>query len=394
MARVYHANVYVRSGKARCEIARRTPVPLCEATTESWTCRGSRIQPTGAPCGGKRSRLLARGGEGPGPLEGLHSDALLAAVRVALADKLIDDTDWLAEPAAAGAALYEIAAVVPPSAEQRELGRRVASKLLQGRAETFTAIATRMALGTGKGLSAVHVRARIALVTELPLSLGVPDGPMCSRVRVAKAARARAHRAAFVGLAPVAADGVAHLRARRARGGQARAARRRARDARVRRGWRRASVRPAPRGSRAARVASCGGRARAPRAVDSVDEESDRARRRSVAHADRVASRGDFDRGDDVGGEGDGAEAREAVDERVGCFRKRSGRRGRARLGARARRGGRARSGGRAARGSREASADGDRTSGVGPRRGFRRRGSVRARDRRRDAGASRSQTT
>ncbi len=133
--------------------------------------------------------LLARTGEGPGPLEGLHPDALLAAVRVALSDKLIDDTEWLAEPAA-GAALYEIAAVVPPSAEQRELGRRVAAKLLQGSAETFTSIATRMALGTGKGLSAAHVRARIALVTELPLSLGVPDGPMClafvSRRQVAR----------------------------------------------------------------------------------------------------------------------------------------------------------------------------------------------------------------
>jgi len=133
--------------------------------------------------------MLARSDEGPGPLEGLHPDALLAAVKVALADKLVDDTEWLAAPAA-GAALYEIAAAVPPSNEQRELGRRVAAKLLQGSAETFTAIATRMALGTGKGLTAPHVRARVALVTELPLSLGVPDGPMClafvSRRQVAR----------------------------------------------------------------------------------------------------------------------------------------------------------------------------------------------------------------
>jgi hypothetical protein len=122
--------------------------------------------------------LLARGADGPGPLEGLHPDALLAAIRTALADGLVDDTDWLAEPAA-GAALYELAAVVPPSNEQRELGRRVLARLLQGGAETFAAIATRMALGTGKGLSAPHVRARIALLLELPLSLGVASGPLC-----------------------------------------------------------------------------------------------------------------------------------------------------------------------------------------------------------------------
>ena len=122
--------------------------------------------------------LLARGGGGPGPLEGLHPDAVLAAVRVALATGLVDDLDWLAEPAA-GAALYEIAAVVPPSVEQRELGRRVLARLLQGGADTFVAIATRMALGTGKGLSAPHVRARIALVAELPIGVPCADGPLC-----------------------------------------------------------------------------------------------------------------------------------------------------------------------------------------------------------------------
>ncbi len=122
--------------------------------------------------------VLAQPSDGPGPLEALHPEALQAAVKTALADGLVDDTDWLAE-SAAGAALYELAAVVPPSNEQRELGRRVAARLLQGSAETFTAIATRMALGTGKGLAAPHVRARVALVTELPLSLAVADGPMC-----------------------------------------------------------------------------------------------------------------------------------------------------------------------------------------------------------------------
>ena len=41
--------------------------------------------------------------DGPGPLEGLHPNALLAGVRAALHAGLADDLDWLA-PAAAGAA--------------------------------------------------------------------------------------------------------------------------------------------------------------------------------------------------------------------------------------------------------------------------------------------------
>ncbi len=82
--------------------------------------------------------VLASPGDGPGPLEALHPDAVAAAVRVALTDGLVDDTDWLAEPAA-GAAFYELASALPPSTnEQRELGRRVAARLLQGSAETFS----------------------------------------------------------------------------------------------------------------------------------------------------------------------------------------------------------------------------------------------------------------
>ena len=43
--------------------------------------------------------------DGPGPLEGLHPEALLKGVRAALQADLVDDLDWLA-PSAAGAALY------------------------------------------------------------------------------------------------------------------------------------------------------------------------------------------------------------------------------------------------------------------------------------------------
>jgi hypothetical protein len=114
---------------------------------------------------------------GPGPLEGLHPDVLVKGVNAALQDGLADDLDWLS-PAAAGVALYTLAAALPVGSEQRELGRRVLARMLAGNAETFTAIATSMAQSAGKGLSNANVRARIALVTELPLVHAVADGPL------------------------------------------------------------------------------------------------------------------------------------------------------------------------------------------------------------------------
>ena len=68
--------------------------------------------------------------------------------------------------------------MLPLGGEQRELGRRVLARLVAADAETFVAIARRMALGTGKGLGSPGIRARIALVTELPIALGVSDGPL------------------------------------------------------------------------------------------------------------------------------------------------------------------------------------------------------------------------
>jgi len=115
--------------------------------------------------------------EGPGPLEGLHPEALIKGVQAALQSDLIDDLDWLA-PSAAGAALYELASALPLGAEQRELGRRVLARLLAADAETFVAIARRMALGGGRGLGSAAMRARVALVMELPLAEGVADGPL------------------------------------------------------------------------------------------------------------------------------------------------------------------------------------------------------------------------
>jgi hypothetical protein len=115
--------------------------------------------------------------DGPGPLEGLHPEALLRGVQAALQSELVDDLEWLA-PAAAGAALYELASALPLGAEQRELGRRVLARLLSADAETFVAIARRVALGAGRGLGSAAMRARVALVMELPLSEGVADAPL------------------------------------------------------------------------------------------------------------------------------------------------------------------------------------------------------------------------
>ncbi len=115
--------------------------------------------------------------EGPGPLEGLNPDALALGVRAAIGEGLVDDLGWLA-PAPAGSALYELASALPLGTEQRELGRRVLARIVSADAETFATIARRMALGTGKGLASQGVRARVALVTELPIALGVNDGPL------------------------------------------------------------------------------------------------------------------------------------------------------------------------------------------------------------------------
>jgi len=128
--------------------------------------------------------------EGPGPLDGLHPDALVKGVRAALSSHLVDDLDWLA-PAAAGAALYELASALPIGTEQRDLGRRVLARLLAANAEGFVALATRMALSSGKGLGTSAVRARIALVTEMPIGLGIADGglalALASRRELARA---------------------------------------------------------------------------------------------------------------------------------------------------------------------------------------------------------------
>jgi hypothetical protein len=115
--------------------------------------------------------------DGPKPLDGLHPDALIRGVKTALGSGMIDDLDFLA-PGPAGAALFELAAALPVGPEQRELGRRVLERLLAANAEAFAVIATRMALAASKALAGPAVRARVALVVEMPIGWGVNDGAL------------------------------------------------------------------------------------------------------------------------------------------------------------------------------------------------------------------------
>jgi len=107
----------------------------------------------------------------PAPLEGLHPDAVLASVRVALNAGLLKDLDWLS-PAAACVAVFELANALPPGLEKRELGRRTLQRLHDGDATTFVALATALALSSKRPLHGATVRARVALALETPPGAG------------------------------------------------------------------------------------------------------------------------------------------------------------------------------------------------------------------------------
>jgi hypothetical protein len=115
--------------------------------------------------------------EGPGPLEGMRPETLAASIGLAIDSGLVEDLDWL-DPGAAGAALYTIAAALPPGNAQRDLGRRVLGRLLSGNAATFAQIATQMARAGGKGLTSPAAVARVSLLFEIPIGLGLLDGPL------------------------------------------------------------------------------------------------------------------------------------------------------------------------------------------------------------------------
>jgi hypothetical protein len=104
----------------------------------------------------------------PLPLEGLDPDILLESLRVAVEGGLVDKLDWLSGPAAA-AALYELAAALPPSSIKRQMGRTVLKRLRSGDAATFVSVATQLALGSQRALGGQSIRARVALALSLPI---------------------------------------------------------------------------------------------------------------------------------------------------------------------------------------------------------------------------------
>lgn len=113
----------------------------------------------------------------PSELATADPDALTAAARFAIDEGLAIDREAgdLAPreppPPALCAALYELTAALPRGPHRTELGRQVATLLLQGPAATFAAIATRMARTGARGLAGPGVEARIALATFLPLEI-------------------------------------------------------------------------------------------------------------------------------------------------------------------------------------------------------------------------------
>jgi eukaryotic-like serine/threonine-protein kinase len=101
------------------------------------------------------------------PLEGLDPPGLLAAVRVALAEGLLLDLSFLS-PAGAASATFALASALPPGAERRELGRRVLTRLREGDAATFVALAAALALTSVRALAEPAIRARLAAALAAP----------------------------------------------------------------------------------------------------------------------------------------------------------------------------------------------------------------------------------
>ncbi len=110
--------------------------------------------------------------EGPSLLDGIEPALLLRSIQVALESSLADDLDWL-EPWKSAVALYELTSVLPAGPERRELGRRVFFRIYEGTASTFGAVAARMALGAARSLDTPSLRARVALLFELPTGTSV-----------------------------------------------------------------------------------------------------------------------------------------------------------------------------------------------------------------------------
>lgn len=108
----------------------------------------------------------------PPPLDGTEPRLIARAVQIALESRLAEDLDWI-EPSKATVALYELTSALPAGPERRELGRRLYLRVYEGTAATFGAVATRMALGAARSLDTPPLRARVALLFELPIGTSV-----------------------------------------------------------------------------------------------------------------------------------------------------------------------------------------------------------------------------
>ncbi len=113
--------------------------------------------------------------EGPSPLDSIDTETVVDAVRVALEAGLVDDLDWI-EPRQSAVALYELTSALPAGRERRDLGRRVFTRVYEGTASTFNAVAVRIALSAARSLDTPALRARVGLLLDLPTGTTVnPD---------------------------------------------------------------------------------------------------------------------------------------------------------------------------------------------------------------------------
>ena len=119
---------------------------------------------------GLASLAVAASNQKAAPLEALRPEQLHGSIRVAFSTGLVDDVQWMSRGLAA-AAFFEIAAVLPPGEEKRELGRRVLEQLLTGDAATFALLATSLASTSRRGLSTAPVRSRVAVAMRLPIGI-------------------------------------------------------------------------------------------------------------------------------------------------------------------------------------------------------------------------------
>ena len=240
---------------------------------------------------------------------------------------------------------------LPLGTEQREIGRRVLARLLAADAATF--VADRPAHGArrrARARRAPGIRARIALVTELPIGCGVADGPLA----LALASRRELARE-WIGepstgslpsrrLAARLLERAAREAARRAgAGGRPQPARLQGRRDRRRRGSACSPIASRSSGATSRSRAGCSRRGCRRSRKEMEDGPG------ADALADRVAARGRVDRGLRRRGPRARARARPAR-ALAGAARSRSGRGGGVPVGAAARRRGRARGGDRAAR--------------------------------------------